>query len=102
MGGWAFVTNHARVLLCIARQPGTRRRDVASQTGLTERAVTTIISDLCQAGYLTRHRLGIRNFYEIHPELPLRGVDAESKAPQVGTLLALLAKHDGHQGQETA
>jgi hypothetical protein len=86
----------------LAREPGTRRRDVARQTGLTERAVTMIVGDLCEAGYLTRHRLRARNFYEVHPELPLRGVDAEGEAPQVGTLLALLGERGGRQGEEAA
>ena len=30
------------------------------------------MSDLVEGGYLTRHRVGRRNFYEVHPEVPLR------------------------------
>ena len=33
--GWTFVTNHTRVLLCIARDPGVRLRDVAGEVGIT-------------------------------------------------------------------
>src|SRR3712207_6994528 len=35
---WTFLTNHAHVLLCVARDPGIRHRDVAQQVGITERA----------------------------------------------------------------
>ena len=69
---WAFLTNHAHVLLCVAREPDTRLRHIAECVGITERATHRIVSDLTDAGYLTRHRLGRRSFYEVHPELPLR------------------------------
>jgi DNA-binding MarR family transcriptional regulator len=34
---WSFLTNHARVLLCIAHDPGVRLRDIAARTGITGR-----------------------------------------------------------------
>ena len=69
---WEFLTNHAHVLLCVAREPDTRLRHIADCVGITERATHRIISDLVQAGYLTKHRLGRRSYYEVHPDLPLR------------------------------
>jgi len=69
---WTFLTNHAHVLLCLAVHPEARMRDVASRVGITERAVQKIVSDLEEAGYLTRSRDGRRNRYELHPHLPLR------------------------------
>ncbi len=75
MSEWAFLTNHTRVLLCIARDPRARMRDIAECTGLTEGAVKTLVGDLCAEGYLSKHRIGARNRYELHPELPLRGTD---------------------------
>ena len=72
MPQWEFLTNHAHVLLCVAREPDTRLRHIADCVGITERATHRIISDLVEAGYLTRHRLGRRSYYEVHPELPLR------------------------------
>lgn len=33
---WTFLTNHARVLLQIARDPDTRLRDIATGIGITE------------------------------------------------------------------
>lgn len=40
--------------------------------GITLRAAQDIVSDLVTAGYLTRTRVGRRNRYDVHPELPLR------------------------------
>jgi predicted transcriptional regulator of viral defense system len=69
---WTFLTNHAHVLLCLARSPELRLRDVAAVVGVTERAVQRIIADLEEAGYLTRRRHGRQNHYEIEQDLPLR------------------------------
>lgn len=69
---WTFLTNHSHVLICLARDPDMRLRDVAAQIGITERAVQGIVRDLEEAGYLERQRVGRRNHYELHPELPLR------------------------------
>ncbi len=38
MADWTFLTNHARVLLCLARDPGVRLRDIAASLGITERS----------------------------------------------------------------
>ena len=62
MSDWTFLTNHARVLRCIAQDPGVRLRDIAQCAGITERATHRIVSDLVEAGYLTRHRLGRRSY----------------------------------------
>ena len=69
---WTFLTNHARVLSVIARDPEVRLRDVALTCRLTERAVQTIVSDLETAGYLTHERAGRRNRYRITPDTRLR------------------------------
>ncbi len=89
MSHWTFLSHHAQVLLCIARNPDARLRDVAAEVGVTERAVQTLVTDLVEEGYLTRVRVGRRNHYEIHADVPLRhplqhDLDA-------GTLLRLLA-----------
>jgi predicted transcriptional regulator len=72
MATWTFLSNHALSLLCVVRTPGMRLRDIAVEVGITERAAHRIMSDLVEGGYLTRHRVGRRNFYEVHPEVPLR------------------------------
>lgn len=69
---WTLLTNHAQVLLCIARDPEARLRDVAERVGITERAAQRIVADLVDAGFLTRHRVGRRNTYEVHAAEPLR------------------------------
>jgi hypothetical protein len=69
---WRFLTNHAHVLECIAGEPTVRLRDIAASVGITERAAASIVNDLADAGYLTRTRIGRRNTYVVHDELPLR------------------------------
>ena len=69
---WTFLTNHAHVLLCLARDPEARLRDVAEQVGVTERAVQRIVTELEEAGYVERAREGRRNTYAVRAELPLR------------------------------
>ena len=86
---WTFLTNHAHVLNCIAEDPESRLRDIAARVGITERAAQAIVSDLESGGYLTRTRVGRRNTYEVHPELPFR--HAIERDHQVGELLDLLA-----------
>ncbi len=69
---WTFLTNHAHVLLCLARDPGIRLRDVAEGVGITERAAQRIVADLVEAGYLERRREGRRNRYRLNDGLPMR------------------------------
>ncbi|WP_240911396.1 helix-turn-helix transcriptional regulator [Paludisphaera soli] len=85
---WTFLSNHAHVLLCIARESEIRLRDVAEKVGITERAVQRIVADLEAGRYLERARSGRRNRYEVHPELPLRHPIESHR--DVGTLLALV------------
>ena len=70
--GWTFLTNHAHVLFCIARDPEVRLRDVAARVGVTERAVQRIVTDLEAGGYLAVSKEGRRNRYRIHDERRLR------------------------------
>ena len=70
--GWTFLTNHAHVLLCIARDPHLRLRDVANRVGITERAVQRIVADLHEGGYIEVFKEGRRNRYEVRAEQALR------------------------------
>jgi hypothetical protein len=88
MDHWTFLTNHAHVLLCIARDPGIRLREVAEKVGITERAAQRIIAELTSAGYLSRTRVGRRNYYEVHPELPFR--HPVERHREIGVLLDVL------------
>jgi predicted transcriptional regulator len=69
---WAFLTNHAHVLLRVARDPQSRARDIAEQVGITERATQRILADLIADGYITRNKIGRRNLYKVNPEGYLR------------------------------
>lgn len=69
---WTFLSNHAHVLLCLARDPEMRLRDVADLVGITERTAQLIVADLEAEGYLTRQRVGRRNRYRLHLNRPLR------------------------------
>ena len=78
---WTFLTNHAHVLVCISEDQSLRGRDIADRVGITERAVQAIIADLVADGYLTRYRVGRRNTYEVHADLPLRHpIEADHRA----------------------
>jgi hypothetical protein len=85
---WRFLTNHALVLERIASEPTLRLRDIAASVGITERAAATIVNDLVEAGYLTRTRVGRRNTYDVHDEMPLR--HALHRHHTVGELIQFL------------
>ena len=95
MEGWSFLTNHARVLLCIAHDPGARLRDIAASLGITDRSVYGIVTDLTTAGYVIKHRDGRRNLYQIQAHLPLP--EPASKEPAIGEVLALLMGNRARQ-----
>ena len=86
---WTFLTNHARVLLCIAHDPGIRLRDIAARLDITERSAYSIITDLTQAGYIVKEKEGRRNRYQIQAHLPLP--EPTSRERTLGEVLALLA-----------
>jgi DNA-binding transcriptional ArsR family regulator len=85
---WDFLTNHAHVLVCAARDPGIRLRDIATAVGITERAAHRILSELVDEGYVLRERQGRRNHYQVKAKLPLRHPLAEQL--EVGDLLEVL------------
>ena len=93
MEGWSFLTNHARVLLCIANDPGVRLRDLAASLGITERSAHGIVTDLAIAGYVLKQKDGRRNRYQIQAHLPLP--EPASQEPAIGEVLALLAGASG-------
>ena len=69
---WTFLTNHAHVLIVIARNPEARQRDIAHAVGITVGGVQRIVSELEQEGYITTERVGRRNRYTVVEEGPLR------------------------------
>lgn len=86
--GWAFLTNHAQVLVCIAHDPSVRLRDIGERVRITERAAYRIVAELAAAGYITRRRNGRRNHYTINPDVPLP--DRIAREQSIGDLLEIL------------
>ena len=88
MASWTFLTHHARVLLCVAHDPGVRLRDIAASLEITERSAFGIITDLVEAGYVIKEKDGRRNRYHIQAHLPLPELAPRERT--VGEVLALL------------
>jgi MarR family len=92
MANWSFLTSHARVLLCIAHDPGVRLRDIAAGLGITERSAYGIVTELAEAGYVVKEKDGRRNRYQIQAHLPLP--EPTGRERTVGEMLALLTGTD--------
>jgi len=88
MTEWRFLTNHARALVCIARDPGMRLKDIAASIGVTERSAFAIVGDLIKGGYVAKEKDGRRNRYDIHIDAPLG--EALGRQRKIGEFLALL------------
>ena len=88
MSEWGFLTNHGRVLLCIAQDPGVRLRDIADALDITERSAYSIVADLTGAGYLQKEREGRRNRYIVEHDLPLP--ESTPRERTIGEVLDLL------------
>jgi DNA-binding transcriptional ArsR family regulator len=86
---WNFLSNHGQALLCIARDPHMRIRDIAECLEITERRTQAIVSDLTDAGYVIKEKDGRRNRYEIQGHFPLPDGVARERA--VGEVLDVLA-----------
>lgn len=93
---WGFLTNHAQALMCIARDPGVRLREIAATLGITERAAFSIVADLVDAGYVIKARDGRRNRYRIQGDRPLP--EALLRQRTVDQLLKLLAQTEAGSG----
>ena len=87
---WTFLSNHAHVFITLAQDPAILIREIAGRTGITERAVTNILSDLEQEGLVERHREGRRNTYQVHLDQPLRHPIEQHRT--VGELIGLILK----------
>jgi DNA-binding IclR family transcriptional regulator len=88
MAEWSFLTNHARVLMCIAHDPGVRLRDIAGTLDITERTAYGIVTDLTEGGYVVKEKDGRRNRYQIQADLPLGEPITQERT--IGEVLDLL------------
>jgi IclR-like helix-turn-helix domain-containing protein len=98
VGEWSFFTNHARVLICIARDPGIRLRDLAATIDVTERSAYGIVTDLVNAGYVVKDKDGRRNRYRVEAQLPLP--ESIGRERTVGDVLGLLVDVDARRRPE--
>jgi DNA-binding MarR family transcriptional regulator len=88
---WTFFTNHAHVMVCIARNGDRPLREIALDIGITERAVQRIIADLEEEGYLKRTKNGRRNSYSLILDKELRhSLEADHT---IGDVLRVLAEN---------
>ena len=93
---WSFLTKHARVLVCIAHDPGVRLRDMAAMLGITERSAFGIVNELVSAGYVVKSKDGRRNRYSIQSDLPLG--EAIGRKRTIGDVLEVLVERKVPEG----
>jgi DNA-binding IclR family transcriptional regulator len=65
---WGFLTNHAHVLIQIARNPRSTVREIAQTTGITERAAHSVLRDLRESHIVRVKREGRKNVYRVDAE----------------------------------
>jgi hypothetical protein len=87
---WSFLTNHGRALLCIARDPDIRLRDIGMELDITERHAFAIVADLTEAGYVVKEREGRRNRYQVQEQLALP--DLPDREQAIGEVLDVLIR----------
>jgi predicted transcriptional regulator len=66
-----LVSNHGRVLLFLADDPGMRLHDMAARLHITERSAHGIVNDLTAAGYISKHKDDRRNRCQTVAHQPL-------------------------------
>ncbi len=83
-----LLSKHGLGLLCVARNPDSRLREIGDFVGVTERAAHTLVSELAEAGYLERERIGTRNRYKLRTDTPLPDPGLDGR--RLGELLEML------------
>ena len=86
---WTFITNHAAVLLLVAKHPRITAREISLEVGITERSVRLIISDLDNGGYISKIREGRGVRYLVDFERSMRHKTQQDVA--VKHLLSILS-----------
>jgi DNA-binding MarR family transcriptional regulator len=80
MGQWKFLTNHALVLVYLAKHPQITALELATSIGITERAVRKIIADLEAESYISKDKEGRRVNYSVNSKLPFRHQTQQDKS----------------------
>jgi DNA-binding transcriptional ArsR family regulator len=63
-----LISTHGLILLCIASTPRPTVARLAAIARVSERTVSRVLTDLVDAGYVTRRRQGTRNSYTVRPD----------------------------------
>ena len=69
---WTFLSNHAHVLVCVAKNPDVRLSEVAELVGVRERTVHRIVHELIDAGDISVTKVGRNTVYSVDLDTPLR------------------------------
>ena len=110
MAAWGFLTNHAHVLIQVARNPRSTVREISLAAGITERATIHVLQDLRASAIFTTWREGRQNINQLDldalakhrpwgasaMEIPQELIDATLRG------LKRLATKDSDAGQGTA
>src|ERR1700737_2766232 len=94
MAKWSFLTNHARVLACIAHDPGVRLRAIATLGGAPSASPAGSVTARPEGGYVVKDKAGRRNRHQIQAHLPLG--EAINREPTIGEVLDVLVGRNTH------
>ena len=72
MADWTFLTDHAHVLVLLARDPRTAPADLAAELGMPAGEVDAILSDLLAGGYISEQPGNEHPIHVVNRALPLR------------------------------
>jgi len=97
---WTFLTNHALVILLVARHSRITAREISLELGITERAVQRIVADLEEADYLQKTREGRKVKYDVNRDMPMR--HRTQQAVAIGSLLKILRTNRTRGGKHAA
>jgi len=89
--GVALFSEHTRVLLCIYEHPESTVRELAKALQASERQTFRLLSELQQAGCLTRSKHGRRNRYLLNFDFPVE--EGQVKGLTLADFLAVLARY---------
>lgn len=67
-----LLSNHGHVLVCIAKDPDVRLREIAERVGITNRSAFGIVDDLVRGGMIERFKVGRSNRYRVNQDASLR------------------------------
>jgi hypothetical protein len=89
VASWSFLSNHGRALLCIARDPEIRLRDVAGSSASPNAGPTT---SSARGRYVIKEKDGRRNRYQVQGHLPVPEELVQDRA--IGDVLVLLTSEN--------